>query len=165
MQPIISPFTIYIIEHLHNAMSGLSVLCGVIATGCLIAYISSKINTDERTRSYIDNIMDKIADETRIKNCEDETFINRVNKMMEYGESYIGNEEEAKKYRKKLLTASYICLFIIVLNLFIPTRDTMYKMLVVSYITPDNLGLGVNFTKETFEYFLNQIVEAINKIR
>lgn len=165
MQPIISPFTIYIIEHLHNAMSGLSVLCGVIVTGCLIAYISSKINTDERTRSYIDNIMDKIADETRIKNCEDETFINRVNKMMEYGESYIGNEEEAKRYRKKLLIISCICLFIIVLNLFIPTRDTMYKMLVVSYVTPENLDLGVNFTKETFEYFLNQIVEAINRIK
>ena len=165
MSPIISPFTIYIIEHLHNAMSGLSVLCGVIATGCLIAYVSSKINTDERTRSYIDNIMDKIADETRIKNCEDETFINRINKMMEYGESYIGREEEAKKYRKKLSIVSCICLFIIVLNLFVPTRDTMYKMLIASYVTPENLDLGVNFTKETFEYFLNQIVEAINKVK
>lgn len=165
MQPIISPFTIYIIEHLHNAMSGLSVLCGVITTVCIIAYVISKTDTEERLRNYVDNIMDKIADETRIKNCEDETFINRVNKMMKYGESYINKEEEAKKYRKKLFITSCICLFIIVLNLFIPTRDTMYKMLVVSYITPDNLDLGVNFTKETFEYFLNQIVEAINKIR
>lgn len=165
MQPIISPFIIYIIEHLHNAMSGLSVLCGVIATVCIIAYIISKTDTEERLRNYVDNVMEKIADETRIKNCSDEKFINRINKMMEYGESYIRKEDEAKKYRKKLFIASCICLFIIVLNLFIPTRDTMYKMLVVSYITPDNLDLGVNFTKETFEYFLNQIVEAINKIR
>lgn len=165
MQPIISPFTIYIIEHLHNAMSGLSVLCGVITTVCIIAYVISKTDTEERLRNYVDNIMDKIADETRIKSCQDKDFINRVNKMMKYGESYINKEEEAKKYRKKLSITSCICLFIIVLNLFIPTRDTMYKMLVVSYITPDNLDLGVNFTKETFEYFLNQIVEAINKIR
>lgn len=165
MQPIISPFTIYIIEHLHHAMSGLSILCGIIIIGCLVAYANSKIDTGDRVRNYIDDIMDKIANETRIKSCKDEDFINRVNKMMEYGESYMNKEDRAKKYRKKLFITSCICLFIIVLNLFIPTRDTMYKMLVVSYITPDNLDLGVNFTKETFEYFLNQIVEAINKIR
>ena len=165
MQPVISPFTIYIIEHLHSAMSGLSVLCGVIMIGCIMAYAISKTDTEERARDYVDNIMSKIANETRIKSCKDEDFINRVNKMMEYGESYIGKEDEAKKYRKKLFIASCFCLFIIVLNLFIPTRDTMYRMLVASYVTPENLDLGVNFTKETFEYFLNQIIEAINKLK
>lgn len=165
MQPIISPFTIYIIEHLHDAMSGLSFLCGLIISACAIAYMGSKINSDERTKRYIDNIMEKIADETRIKNCTDEEFIDRINKMMKYGEHYIGEEEESNKYRINLIRISCICIFIIILNNFIPTRDTMYKMLIVSYITPDNLDIGVNFTRETFEYFLNQIVETINKIR
>ena len=165
MSPIISPFTIYIIEHLHNAMSGLSVICGLIISACAIAYIGSKVNSDERTKHYIDNIMEKIVDETRIKNCTDEEFINRVNKMMEYGESYIGKEEESNKYRTRLIRIGCICLFIIILNNFIPTRETMYKMLIASYVTPENLDLGVNFTKETFEYFLNQIVEAINKVK
>ena len=41
----------------------------------------------------------------------------------------------------------------------------MYKMLIASYVTPENLDLGVNFTKETFEYFLNQIVDAINRVK
>ena len=81
-------------------------------------------------------------------------------------------KEEVKTEEASSIEEQRILLFrctvrsnIIVLNNFIPTRETMYKMLIASYVTPENLDLGVNFTKETFEYFLSQIVEAINKVK
>lgn len=63
--------------------------------------------------------------------------------------------------RKSFIAAVIILLF----NILIPTTETGYKLLLTSYITPDNLNTAKDITKETIEWLLNQIVEAVKQMR
>ena len=55
------------------------------------------------------------------------------------------------------------------LELFIKANpnlpDTAYKMLIASYITPDNLGLMKETSKEAIEYIITQITTSIQSLR
>ena len=42
----------------------------------------------------------------------------------------------------------------IILTIFIPSEETMIKMLVASFIAPDNVELGVEGVKAIFEYII-----------
>lgn len=50
-------------------------------------------------------------------------------------------------------------------DLMIPSTETAYKMLVTSYITPDNLDLMKNTSKEAIEWTINSIINAIQSMR
>lgn len=53
----------------------------------------------------------------------------------------------------------------IVINTFLPSRDTAIAMIVSSYITPDNLH-GANETiKANLQEYINIIVDGINKVK
>lgn len=43
---------------------------------------------------------------------------------------------------------------ILVINIFIPTEETLYGMLALKYITPDNIQLGVDTVKSIIEYVM-----------
>ena len=74
------------------------------------------------------------------------------------------NEESAKnaKTLKKYLIGTIITLLILSV---VPSKEVAYKMFIASYLTPDNLNLGKEMTKDGIEWLLNQIVEAVNKIK
>ena len=67
---------------------------------------------------------------------------------------------------KKWAIRSLIIFFTIMLmNGLIPSTDTAYKMLIASYITPDNLGLMKETSKEAIEYIITQITTSIQSLR
>lgn len=49
--------------------------------------------------------------------------------------------------------------------IFLPSKTTAYKMLVASYITPDNINSNGQFTQDTFKDFLEGIVETARRIK
>ncbi|MBN2932802.1 MAG: hypothetical protein JTJ30_12585 [Catenibacterium mitsuokai] len=53
----------------------------------------------------------------------------------------------------------------IVINIFIPSRDTMIAMIVSSYITPDNLHGANEVIKANLQDYINMIVDGINKVK
>ena len=53
----------------------------------------------------------------------------------------------------------------IVINIFIPSRDTMIAMIVSSYITPDNLHGANEAIKTNLQDYINIIVDGINKVK
>jgi hypothetical protein len=121
MEPIISPWTIYFIEHILFVVSFIKGILFVAVILEAIAFIGE--SSDEHLR------------------------------------------EEAKE-NTKVIKTYLICTTVILLILsMVPSREVAYKMFISSYITPDNLNLGKEITKDGIEWLLNAIVESINKIK
>lgn len=65
----------------------------------------------------------------------------------------------------KLVPWKYLKWFIIaiaaggVLTIFIPTQETLTKMLVASFITPDNINLGIEGVQAIFDYIIETAAE------
>ena len=121
MEPIISPWTIYFIEHILFIVSFIK---GILFVAVVIEALGLISETSD------------------------------------------GRWKEEAKENAKVIKTYLICTTIILLILsMIPSREVAYKMFISSYITPDNLNLGKEVTKEGIEWLLNAIVESINKIK
>lgn len=49
-----------------------------------------------------------------------------------------------------------------ILAILMPTQETMTKMLVASFITPDNINLGVEGVQAIFEYIITTAAEIFD---
>lgn len=47
----------------------------------------------------------------------------------------------------------------VILTIFMPSEETMIKMLVASFVTPDNIELGVEGVKAIFDYIVETAAE------
>ena len=61
-----------------------------------------------------------------------------------------------------VLTAFMVSLLIAVL---VPTKDAMYKMLIASYVTTDNIQIVNDAGKTNLQDYLNMLVEAVKTMR
>ena len=65
----------------------------------------------------------------------------------------------AEDFRKLIKWPAIITISGIVLMGHIPTEETMIKMLVASFITPNNIELGVEGVKAIFDYIITTAAE------
>lgn len=65
---------------------------------------------------------------------------------------------------KALKVATIICGVSILIGVFIPSKETMYAMLVVDKITPENIEMMRAFGVETVQQLGDAIANSINKI-
>lgn len=61
-----------------------------------------------------------------------------------------------------VLTAFMVSLLIAVL---VPTKDAMYKMLIASYVTTDNIQIVNDAIKTNLQDYLNMLVEAVKNMQ
>lgn len=61
-----------------------------------------------------------------------------------------------------VLMAFTVSLLIVVL---VPTKDTMYKMLIASYVTTDNIQLVNDAIKVNLQDYLNMLGETVKNLR
>jgi len=47
----------------------------------------------------------------------------------------------------------------------VPTKDAMYKMLIASYVTTDNIQIVNDAIKTNLQDYLNMLVEAVKNMR
>ena len=64
---------------------------------------------------------------------------------------------------RKIIICSIIVL--IVIGVFVPSKSTMMEMLIVNYITPDNIFAGTEIFKEAIEFTIQKITEAAKALR
>lgn len=78
--------------------------------------------------------------------------------------SYNTKEENAPwEYKTKLF--GIVAVILTLVSIFIPTSNTAYRMLVASYVTPENINSTVQFTQETFKILMNGIVETALRLK
>lgn len=67
---------------------------------------------------------------------------------------------------KKKIIALYIAFIISALiAVLVPTKDTMYKMLIASYVTTDNIQIVNDAIKTNLQDYLNMLGETVKNMR
>lgn len=78
--------------------------------------------------------------------------------------SYNTKEENAPWVHKTKVFGIIAVIFTFVC-LIVPNPSTAYKMLVASYVTPDNINSTVQFTQEAFKTLMDGIVETAQRLQ
>ena len=68
-------------------------------------------------------------------------------------DDWICGDKAYKKIRKALIIAGIL----ILVACFIPSKDTMYQMMIAKYITHENLTISVDAVKDAVDYIIDQI--------
>lgn len=66
------------------------------------------------------------------------------------------------KYKSISFKVIYAFLFLLLISCFVPSQETMYLMLVNSFITPDNLSFVDGEVKDLIDYTMQQINMIVN---
>lgn len=77
----------------------------------------------------------------------------------EYQES--GDDEEIKDIEERVWFIIKVFIVVLMLNIFIPAKDTFYKMVATSYVTPANIEM----VGDNVEKIADKIVDKINKVK
>lgn len=80
-----------------------------------------------------------------------------------YTESFKYNED--KKIKKYIYICGFVWLVSFVICVFVPTKDAMYKMLIASYVTTDNIQIVNDAIKGNLQDYLNMLGETVKNMR
>lgn len=83
--------------------------------------------------------------------------------VMFYRESF--KYDEDKKIKKYICICGFVWLVSFVICVFVPTKDAMYKMLIASYVTTDNIQIVNDAIKGNLQDYLNMLGETVKNIR
>lgn len=74
-------------------------------------------------------------------------------------------EEEKTVVKRwlKILGVAWLVSFSI--SIFVPTKDVMYKMLIASYVTTDNIQIVNEAIKTNLQDYLNMLGETVKNMR
>lgn len=78
---------------------------------------------------------------------------------------YVEGYEEVKHICEKI-TVVYLSILVLsaVISIFIPSKTTMYQMLISSYVTPNNVKFIKNEVKSSTQDIIDSITDASIKI-
>ena len=78
------------------------------------------------------------------------------------GVNEMSEEDIAAWWAKIICTAWLVSLLI---SIFVPTKDMMYKMLLAHYVTTDNIQLVNDAIKGNLQDYLNMLGEAVKNMK
>lgn len=95
-----------------------------------------------------------------------DNFIKRFNSKIDYiTESYNKSVLDHTKYKFGLVISIILFVITMIIDILVPSTETAYKMLFLSYITPDNIQLGLENSKNAIQWILDMLTESIEKIK
>lgn len=84
------------------------------------------------------------------------------------GMSYIFDENARKdinQHKGKMITLFVVFVISGMIAVLVPTKDAMYKMLIASYVTTDNIQIVNDAIKTNLQDYLNMLVETVKNMR
>ena len=73
--------------------------------------------------------------------------------------------DEDKKIKKYIYICGFMWLISFIICVFVPTKDAMYKMLIASYVTTDNIQMVNEAIKTNLQDYLNMLGETVKNMR
>lgn len=64
-------------------------------------------------------------------------------------------------WRKYFILSMVICCICSIINIFIPSKETLIAMITASYITPDNINITTDYIVE----LVKKITEAVKEVK
>jgi ABC-type maltose transport system permease subunit len=74
---------------------------------------------------------------------------------MDYDEA----REEFRKRKRFFMTMIIIDVFLIIVAVFVPSKNTIIEMIVAKSVTPDAITNGVQSVKEIVDYIIHKIAD------
>lgn len=72
---------------------------------------------------------------------------------------------EDKRTKKYIYICGFVWLISLIICVFVPTKDAMYKMLIASYVTTDNIQFVNEAVKANLQDYLNMLGETVKNMR
>ena len=92
--------------------------------------------------------------------------LNVIKKEEVYLNEKVDHERNKSAIYKKIACIAFgIFCFALLIDVLIPSTTVGYQILAASYITPENLNLAQNTTKEAIEWIVQSIISAIQDMR
>ena len=145
MEPIINPWIVYVINMFNNVYPVLLIMIVALAI-VLIVYMAYFMAVKDDMIEYEDRY--KKSQLCNYKFTE-ETF----NKYLEKYNLKINN---CVKIMKKIVVSLAI---VIVLLILIPSRETMYTMFTLHYVTEDNIKMVGDSAQDVVDYIFDKVEE------
>lgn len=82
---------------------------------------------------------------------------------MYFIDEYAREEIEKNKVIVKFVFIAFVVSLLI--TLLVPTKDTMYKMLIASYVTTDNIQIVNDAIKTNLQDYLNMLGDTVKNLR
>lgn len=179
MEPIISPWVFYAISTLSNLKSAFIGLGIVLILSSIAIYVSNNDPVSgssfewqsiklKRSLEYIEGQFQKLVEMYEQSSIDKERF----NNLLKDIEVTVKEHEELYNDMRKVTTSlkngkrNFILgITLLILAILIPSTDTMYKMLITSYITPENIQTGATITNSIVQQLIDKIVEAAKAIK
>lgn len=82
--------------------------------------------------------------------------------------SYIFEErtrEKLNQHKGKIITLFAVFVISGMIAVLVPTKDAMYKMLIASYVTTDNIQIVNDAIKTNLQDYLNMLGETVKNMR
>ena len=73
--------------------------------------------------------------------------------------------DEDKKFKKYIYICGFVWLISSIICVFVPTKNAMYKMLIASYVTTDNIQIVNDAIKTNLQDYLNMLGETVKNMR
>lgn len=73
--------------------------------------------------------------------------------------------DEDKKIKKYIYICGFVWLISFIICVFVPTKNAMYKMLIASYVTTDNIQIVNDAIKTNLQDYLNMLGETVKNLR
>lgn len=145
MEPIINPWIIYVI----NLIDNFGPVIWIVFLGLAIVFVIYVI--------YLINVKENISTyESKYKlNCEldNKSMINELKHQLE---KYCSQEKYCIKIMKKVA----VCFAIVIMLLtLLPSRETMYAMFTLHYVTEDNIKMVGDSAQDVVDYIFNKVEE------
>ena len=138
-EPIISPWLFYFIDMLNP----LPPLLGLIITVCFATYI---LCTMCRKDAYL-----------RLNDYRDGYDRPRPNWILEV-------KEEIRCFDAKIKVAEVVGIISLILALFIPSKETAYKMFVAYHVTPANVQMTEDMVDKSIDKVIEKIINYQKKL-
>ena len=90
-------------------------------------------------------------------------FITLVTGVMYIIDDYA--REQLEPHKGKMIALFIAFAVSALITVLIPTKDTMYKMLIASYVTTDNIQIVNDAIKTNLQDYLNMLGEAVKNMR
>lgn len=90
-------------------------------------------------------------------------FITLVTVVMYIIDDYA--REQLKPYKGKIIALFPVFLISGMIAVLVPTKDAMYKMLIASYVTTDNIQIVNEAIKTNLQDYLNMLGETVKNMR
>lgn len=145
MEPIINPWIVYVMNLVDNVALVIWFMFWVFAIVFVICFV------------YLMNVKDNIINyEYRYKDAQLDNDKLTENVSKRYLEKYNLKEKTCIKTMKKIAVSFAI---VIVLLVFIPSRETMYTMFTLHYVTEDNIKMVGDSAQDVVDYIFDKVEE------